>query len=188
MGGEEGGCLRGALLYGLPRNHRAAGGGGPSAPLLRLQRLAPFPQPLPLICRQTSRASRRPSRRRWVWGGGRGQPARRCAPRPPFLMLLLLPAAAMSALSAKVDARDGAAAAAAAGHAAPRQLPCPMFTLADFGDSLLLLMSLVRQARRRPRADCMRAARRRLGCSEQVASGPALGRPSTAAACPWRSR
>ena len=56
----------------------------------------------------------------------------------------------MSALSAKLDARDGEA-AAAVGHAAPQQLPYPELTLADFGDSLLPLLPLVRQARRPPR-------------------------------------
>ena len=70
-----------------------------------------------------------------MWGGRKGSACQ---------------AAAVSALSAKVDARDGAAAAAAAaaGHAAPQQLPYPEFTLADFGGSLLPLsvLPLVRQA------------------------------------------
>ena len=53
--------------------------------------------------------------------GGSVCQAVRLAPRdlPFLLLLLLLQAAAVSALSAKVDARDGAA-AAVVGHAAPR--------------------------------------------------------------------
>ena len=104
-----------------------------------------------------------------MWGGRKGsacQAVYPCASRPPF-QLLLLQAAAVSALSAKVDARDGAAAAAeAASHAAPRQLPYSEFTLADFGDSLLPLLPLVRQAA--SKGGCMRTARGRRGGSTLV--------------------
>ena len=66
MGGvsEEGVPLCAALLHALPPHDRRAAGGGGTPLLLRLLRLAPCLPPLPLICRRSSRASRRPLRGR----------------------------------------------------------------------------------------------------------------------------